>query len=283
MKKLFILSITLLSLALTWCSQINNTTTPKIDNNTDQKILNFLEQTIEKQESCNQWINNEKMFVSYAILWTGINKIWNIKYYLVVSGEWMYLDKRWNISSSCGFGWIPTKIEVQQTQTGLSLIDYQTALDGSLYVSSTKKLFSSEAFKKRQKKDYNYNTNLSPLQKAEKHFWINFWTGWNFECTFCDQKRYSIGYADEKKIKEWIQENFEIFKTNQTGNNYLVFTTNGEFENHGSQDEWTGTRIFWKNDKTILVDTEPHHTYDRYIIQYQTGGEIHLTREILQK
>lgn len=282
MKKLF--SILLLSslLFITWCSQINNTTTPQIENNSN--ILNFIEQTVEEKENCNRWVENEKMFVSYAILWTEINETWNIKYYLIVSGKWMYLDKRWNISSSCGFGSIPTKIEIQKNQTGFDLINYETALDWSLYVSSTKKLFSTEAFNKRQKKDYNYNTPLSPLQRAEKYFKKPFWTGWNFECIFCDKKRYYIKDGDEEKIKKWRQEPYSIFTNNKNEENrYLIFNKNGNFENNNSRDEWTGTRIFWKNDTTILVDTDPHHTYDRYIIQYQTEDEIHLTREILQK
>jgi hypothetical protein len=31
-------------------------------------------------------------------------------------------------------------------------------------------MFSSQAFKKREKADYTYNTDLSPLQRAEKFF-----------------------------------------------------------------------------------------------------------------
>lgn len=266
---------------MTWCSQIkNNITKPNIENNTN--INKFIEQSIENQTACDRGYQREKTFISYAILDTGINNNGNTEYYLMVSGEWMYIDKRWNISSACGFGWIPTTIEIQQTQTGFIIINYQEALDGNKHLPSVKDMFSPIAFKKRQKNDFVYNTQLSPLQKAEKYFWITFWTWENFECTFCDQNRYESGYTLDSK--DWTQEWYQIFGT-QTNleDRYIIFRNDGSFQNHNSRDAGTGTWIFWQNNTTILVDAEPHHTYDRYIIQHQTGDEIHLTREIIQK
>lgn len=268
---------------LTWCSL-------KFEENTQIKktdlswgVLDFLEKTIEESENCSRE-NKEKMFVSFALLWTDINSNWNIEYYLVTRWEWMYIDKRWNISSSCGFWWIPTNIELTKSQTGFSLVNYQIAKDGNLYLSSTKEMFSSEAFKKRKNNNYTYNTDKSPLQRAEKHFWIKFWTGWDFECKFCDKNRYNLWYSDEEKLKKWLEESYVIYTNNKNNKDrYLNFKKDWTFENHNSRDEWTGIRIFWKDDKTILVDAYPYHTYDRYIIKYLSGDVIHLTREILQK
>jgi len=282
MKKLFLL-LSLFTIALlTWCSQISNITTPKTYNNTDQNILNFLEQTIEEQESCNQKSNNEKTFVSFAVLWTWKAEFWDLIYYLLINGEWIYIDERWNLSSSCGFSWIPASIELKKTNTGYIMISY--SVNSTKDESTLKRMFSSSAYNKLKQENHIYNTNISPLQRAERYFWITFWTGWNFECTFCDQNRYYAGNGDEEKVKKWIQKSYSIFTNNKNEENrYLTFNSNWNFENHNSRDEGTGIRIFWQDNTTILVDAYPSHTYDRYIIQYQTWDEIHLTREILQK
>lgn len=250
----------------------------------DLSISQIIEQTIEEKENCNrvgEW--EEKMFVSFAILWTGENDSDNIEYYLLTSWEWMIIDHRWNLNPTCGFSWIPTKIELKQTQTWFDIIDYQIAMGGSLYVSSTKELFSPEAFQKRQDKNYKYNTNLSPLQRAEEYFDMIFFTWWNFECEFCNKNRYEYGYADEKQIKDRILESYTIFKTIPNDNNNLIFYSDWIFENNGGWDQWTGNRIFGQNEKTILVNSDPYHTYDRYIIRYFSEDEMHLIREIIHK
>ncbi|HKL43915.1 MAG TPA: hypothetical protein VJ892_01405 [Candidatus Absconditabacterales bacterium] len=282
MKKLFLL-LSLFTIALlTGCSQISNITTPKTYNNTDQNILNFLEQTIEEQESCNQKSNNEKTFVSFAVLGTGKAEFGDLIYYLLINGEGIYIDERGNLSSSCGFSGIPASIELKKTNTGYIMISY--SVNSTKDESTLKRMFSSSAYNKLKQENHIYNTNISPLQRAEKYFGITFWTGGNFECTFCDQNRYYAGNGDEEKVKKGIQKSYSIFTNNKNEENrYLTFNSNGNFENHNSRDEGTGIRIFGQDNTTILVDAYPSHTYDRYIIQYQTGDEIHLTREILQK
>lgn len=282
MKKYIWIIFLLSVIFLAWCL-------PKGEENTQEQatevawdVSNFLEKTIEEKEKCGRWEANQQMFISYAILWTGISSEANVEYYVLANWEWMYIDKRWNISTTCGFSWLPVSIEIIKTHTGFSLVNYQVALDGSLHIISTKKMFSPQAFQKWQDHSLKANTNLSPLQRAEKYYWIPFWTGGNFACTFCDQKRYNSGYTLDSKDN--TQEWYEIFTTlPQEDKYYMVFSSNWIFENHGSRDQGTGKRIFGKNDTTILVDAYPPHTYDRYIIQYLSGDTMHLTREILQK
>lgn len=283
MKKYIWMIFVLSLLFLAWCWFQTDQNIQEILENWSWEILTFLEHTIiEEHGTCKRWEDSEQMFVSFALLWTGKSVSWNVEYYLMTSGEWMYLDKRWNISSSCGFAWMPTRIEVEQTDTWFVVLDYQVALDGSEHYPSTKEMFSPQAFKKREKADYTYNTELSPFQKAQKYFWIDFWTWWNFECSFCDQARYDSWYFLDSK--DWAQEWYSIYSHNKNEkNSYILFTSEGNFENHNSRDEWTGTWIFWKDKTTILVDAYPYHTYDRYIVQYHSWDELHITREILHK
>lgn len=282
MNKVFWIMFFVSLIFLAWCSQKLEENTQIIQTELFWDIWDFLEKTIEENENCSKE-NKEKTFVSYALLWTGINSKWNLEYYLVTSWEWMYIDNRWNISSSCGFGSIPTTVEIVTSETGFSLVNYKIAKDWNLYASSTKEMFSAEAFKKREKEKFIYNTELSPLQRAEEYFWISFFTGWNFACTFCDQKRYNSGYADEERLKEWTQEGYEIFTTIPNNNKYMIFYNNWDFERNKWRDEWTGIRIFGKNDETILIDSHPPHSYDRYIIQYLSEDTMHVTREIMNK
>lgn len=267
---------------IAWCSPKGEENTQKQVTEVSWYILDFLEKTIEEKESCSKE-KQTKTFVSYALLWTDINSKWNLEYYLVTSWKWMYIDKRWNIYSSCGFGSIPTTIEIATSETGFSVVNYLRAKDWNLYTSSTKEMFSAQAYKKWLKEDFKYNTDLSPLQRAEKYFWITFFTGWDFACTFCDQKRYNSGYADEERLKEWTQEGYEIFTTIPNNNKYMIFYNNWDFERNKWRDEWTGIRIFGKNDETILIDSHPPHSYDRYIIQYLSEDTMHVTREIMNK
>ena len=84
-------------------------------------------------------------------------------------------------------------------------------------------------------------------------------------------------------IIEWYQifttDNRKIDKKNKT----LMFYSDWRFEIKNSRDEGAGVWIFGKDEKTILVDTYPDHTYDRYILQFLSDNEIWLTREILHK
>lgn len=280
----------LFSIFLFWC----NTTTLDIENNQDvaisenkesSNILNFLEDILVEKTSCNHWYNTEKMFLSFAILDQYLEDE-KIIYNLLVKWEWMYLDNRWNISSTCGFG-VPIKIVLLESLTWYELLDYEEAMDGNLYTSSIKKMFSSKAIQNMDKSNYSFNTDKSPLQRAEEYFWLDFWTGWNFNCLFCDKIRYYTWEAWESKVKDGIIEWYQIFTTDNRKidkkNKTLMFYSDWRFEIKNSRDEGAGVWIFGKDEKTILVDTYPDHTYDRYILQFLSDNEIWLTREILHK
>ena len=284
MNKFILIIFLFFYIIFLWCSQklwIKDTV--NIDyHNLSGDDSKFLEDIIMSNVSCNRWYENEKTFISFSVLDKFINEDLNMVYDLMISWEWMYIDKRWNISSSCWFWWIPTEIIIKQTNTWFILISYKEALDWSEYFPSLENMFSSLALEKWKKNDYTYNTQFSPLKRAEKYFWINFWTGGDFVCEFCDRNRYESGYTlDSKDGKsEWYQIFWNIINSQ---NRYIIFRSDWSFQNYNSRDEGTGIWIFWKDDKTILVDAYPYHTYDRYIIKYLSGDVIHLTREILQK
>jgi len=292
MNKLLLLIMFFSSMLLIWCSAnfwtkfYQNTDPVFFENSSNYDELsydelNFLEDILDEKLSCNWWYEKEKTFISYAIL-DRIIIDEDIIYNLIVSGWWIYIDKRWNLSSSCGFGWLPIVVKIKQTEFGFSFVSYKEAESWSEHFPSVKKMFSELAFKKWEDESFVYNTQETPLQKAEKYFWIIYWTGGTFDCSFCDKNWYKSWYTLDSKDGE--VEWYEIFwNIKNSQNKYIIFRSDWSFENYNSWDAGTGVWIFWQDENTILVDAYPDHTYDRYIVQYLADNEFHLTREIMHK
>lgn len=234
---------------------------------------------------CN-YHDNSKTFIAYAILWTWLNEKWRTEYYLVVNGQWYYLDERWNISNECWFGGIPTKITIDETNELPSFQDYETAKDWTEYDSSTKELFSDKAYKIRKDAKYKYNNTKSFLEQAEEYYDTKIIPEWNnnFECTFCDKLRYyEQTPEDDEKLKETNDLYFDYVADNNW-NNTIYFWSDWTFEAKWSRDEWKWTWVFWKNKNTVIVsNSNAEHVYDRYIIINQDENNLNTILEIIQK
>ena len=282
-------------LLLCWCTP-NNNTTQQIENqednwdiitnetneinNTETTIDDILSTAIHEKEDCDM---GSKTFIAYAILWTWSNDNWDTEYYLSVNWEWYHIDERWNISDDCWFGWIPTRITVDSEW---KVVDYEVAKDWTEYDSSTKEMFSDQAYKIRKDAKYKYNNTKSFLEQAEEYFNTKIIPEWDndFECKFCDKLRYYnfTPEADEKSQKtndlhfDYIAEN--------NWKNTIYFWSDWTFEAKWSRDEWKWTWVFWKDENTVIVSNENlNHVYDRYIITNVDENNLNTILEIIYK
>ena len=223
------------------------------------------------------------MFVNIVLLWNSINDKWNTEYYLVTDWQWFYIDERWNLNNSCGFGNVPTTIELSQNENWYNLIRYDVAKDWNEYESSTKEMFSKEAYNKWLKVEYDLSDYVSTTQQAEEYFGIKIIpeTKNNFECGFCDKIWHELPNNDEN-----YETNDLIFNytAEDNWNNTIYFNSNWSFEDNTSRElswKWTWT---WGTDaNTIIVEKENVPVYFRYIITNQTNNSLWTILEIIQK
>jgi len=295
MKKLRTI-FTLSFLLLCWCTIKDKCTTAdclpenREAENTEieeEKVATTSEKAIDTFlhlfNDCN-YHDNSKTFIAYAILWTWLNEKWRTEYYLVVKGEWYYLDERWNISDECWFWGIPTKIIIDETQELPSFQDYEIAKDWTEYDSSTKEMFSEKAYKAIKSWKYTFNNERPFLEQAEEYFNTTIIPEPrnNFECTFCDKLRY-YEYTPEDYNKETNDSYFNYISENN-GKNTIYFWGDWTFEAKWSRDEWKWTWAFWKDTNTVIVSYEAlPHVYDRYIIINQDENNLNTILEIIQK
>ena len=281
-------------LLLCWCT-VNNNNTQQIENqenewvitnetneinNTETTIDDILAAAIHEKEDCDL---GSKTFIAYAILWTWSNDNWDTEYYLSVNWEWYHIDERWNISDDCWFGWIPTRITVDPEW---KVVDYEVAKDWTEYDSSTKEMFSDQAYKIRKDAKYKYNNTKTFLEQAEEYFNIKIIPEWNndFECKFCDKLRYyNFTPEADEKLQETNDLHFDYIAENNWKNT-IYFWADWTFEAKWSRDEWKWTWVFWKDANTIIVSYEAlPNVYDRYIIINQDENNLNTIIEIIQK
>ena len=294
MKKLLPI-FTISFLLLCWCT-LNNNNTQQIENqennwditsnetneinNTKTTIDDILSAAIHEKEDCDM---GSKTFIAYAILWTWTNDNWDTEYYLSVNWEWYHIDERWNISDDCWFGWIPTRITVDSEW---KVVDYEVAKDWTEYDSSTKEMFSDQAYKIRKDAKYKYNNTKSFLEQAEEYFNTKLIPEWdnNFECTFCNKLRY---YNFTPEADEKSQETNDLYfdyVSENNGKNTIYFWSDWTFKAKWSRDEWKWTWVFWKDENTVIVsNSNIEHIYDRYIIINQDENNLNTILEIIQK
>ncbi len=276
MKRLPILCfLCTLIIALSWC---NVDTRDQISWD-EERINHTISNTIHEHENCESRWTWDITFVSYTTLWTWINSEWNLEYYITTEWQWFYIDERWNLSNSCWFAWIPTTIEFSANWSWYEVIRYQQAMDGNLYVSSTKEMFSKEAFNKRQSWDYEQeDTNF--LASAEEHFNVKVEPKSDFECKFCDRTWWFEKDEDFKNTNDLKS----YYTLQQTSWKSFIFNSDGTFETKWSRDEWKWTRSFGQDEYTVVVTNEKtDHVYDRYIIEPLTDNSISIITEIIQK
>lgn len=264
-----------------WCwNNWNNEIQEFTTNEEFSDIKETLKTIVQNHESCN---DNSKMFVNIVLLWNSINDKWNTEYYLVTDWQWFYIDERWNLNNSCGFGNVPTTIELSQNENWYNLIRYETAKDWNEYESSIKEMFSKEAYNKWLKVEYDLSDYVSTTQQAEEYFGVKIIpeSKNNFECGFCDKTWYELSNNNEN-----YKTNDLIFNYTAENNwdNTIYFNSNWSFEDNTSRElswKWTWT---WGTDaNTIIVEKENVPVYFRYIITNQTNNSLWTILEIIQK
>ncbi len=237
----------------------------------EDAIFNY----IEDNYSCNDW---SKLFVNYAELWQD-----NADFYINTIGEWFYIDERWNLNNSCGFG-IPMKVTVStQDWSNYVVTNVVQARDWSDYDESIKEMFSEEAI------DRLYNWNIwfidgrTLLEMAEEYFGVTIIpeTKNIFECKFCDK----LWYYEPLEDEDWKNNELTFnYVSEDNWNNTIYFGSDWSFKAEWSWDAWKWTRTFGQDENTVIVlNNNLDHVYDRYIITSQTENSLSTILEIIQR
>ena len=292
MKK-WLLNFFLLSIfLLTWCW--NNTIVEEETINIQDNIWVEIAETGDNNSSledtiiyyiadkydCNDW---SKLFVNYAELWMKSLGDWIAEWYITTIGEWFYIDERWNLNNSCGFG-IPMKIITSCPDwIHYTVIDSVQARDWNEYDESIREMFSDEAI------DILYNWNLrfldgrTLLEMAEEYFGITIIpeTENNFECKFCDK----LWYYEPLENEDWKGNELTFnYVSENNWRNTIYFGLDWTFKADWSWDAWEWTRTFGQNENTVIVlNDNLDHVYDRYIITNQTENSLSTILEIIQR
>ena len=290
MKK-WLFSICLLSVfLLTWCG--NNTET--IDNIQNNEIIqqyslwtsiyDIFKDIIAQNNDC---LDNSKLFVDISVLWNAVNSNWNTEHYLVTNWECFGIDERWNLNNAWWFGDIPTTIELSQDfEQHYNLVRYETAKDWDEYDSSTKEMFSDEAYKIRKDGKYKFINDKPLLEMAEEYFGITIIpeTENNFECKFCDKLRYYNRTPDaDEKLNQTNELYFDYIAQNNWKNT-IYFGSDWTFKSEWGWDAWEWTRTFGQNENTIIVlNNNLDHVYHRYIITNIDENNLNTILEIIQR
>lgn len=293
-KSLF--SISLLGFFLiTWCW--NNTTIKEKTINTEVDTWNEIIQEINNNQTLKDAIINyivdnyscddkSKMFVNYEELWMKSLWDWVAEWYIVTQAEWFYIDERWNLNNSCGFG-VPMKITLStEDWTDYVITDAFQARDGNEYDKSIREMFSDEAIDRL----YNWNVAFvdgrTLLEIAEEYFEVTIIseTENNFECKFCDKLRYYNRTPDaDEKLNQTNELYFDYIAQNNW-NNTIYFGSDWTFKAEWSWDAWEWTRTFGQDENTVIVlNNNLDHVYDRYIITNQTEDFLNTILEIIQR
>ena len=291
MKK-WLLGIFLLSVfLLAWCwNNVIVEKEPNVEIDTWNKIAQETNNNLTLEDTIIDYIANKydcddwsKLFVNYAELWEKSLGDWAAEWYITTIAEWFYIDERWNLNNSCGFG-VPMKIVTSSEDwIHYTVIDSAQARDWSEYDESIREMFSDEAI------DVLYNWNLrfldgrTLLEMAEEYFGVTVIPEPknNFECKFCDK----LWYYEQSETEDW-KGNDSIFNYVSTDNwnNTIYFGSDWNFEAKGSRDEGTWTWTFGQDENTIIVlNNNSNHVYDRYIITNVDENSLNTILETIQR
>ena len=247
-------------------------------------IYDIFKDIIAQKNDC---LDNSKLFVDISVLWNAVSSNWNTEYYLVTNWECFGIDERWNLNNAWWFGDIPTTIELSQDfEQHYNLVRYETAKDWNEYDSSTKEMFSDEAYKIRKDGKYEFINDKPLLEMAEEYFGITIIpeTENYFECKFCDKLRYYNRTPDaDEKLNQTNELYFDYIAQNNWKNT-IYFGSDWTFKAEWGWDAWEWTRIFWQDENTVIVlNNNLDHVYDRYIIINQTENSLSTILEIIQR
>ena len=247
-------------------------------------IYDIFKDIIAQKNDC---LDNSKLFIDISVLWNAVSSNWNTEYYLVTNWECFGIDERWNLNNAWWFGDIPTTIELSQDfEQHYNLVRYETAKDWNEYDSSTKEMFSDEAYKIRKDGKYKFINDKPLLEIAEEYFGITIIpeTENYFECKFCDKLRYYNRTPDaDEKLNQTNELYFDYIAQNNWKNT-IYFGSDWTFKAEWGWDAWEWTRIFWQDENTVIVlNNNLDHVYDRYIIINQTENSLSTILEIIQR
>lgn len=255
-----------------------NETTQEVDNN--QTLEDTIIDYIATNYDCNDW---SKLFVNYAELWMKSLWDWIAEWYLNVNAEWFYIDERWNINNSCGFG-VPMKIVTScEDWIHYKVIDSVQAKDWSEYDKSIREMFSDEAIDRLYNWNIRFLDGRTLLEMAEEYFGATIIPEEenNFECKFCDK----LWYYEPLENEDWkSNELIYNYISEDNWNNTIYFGSDWTFKAEWSWDAWEWIRTFGQNENTVIVlNNNIDHVYDRYIITNQDENNLNTILEIIQR
>ena len=265
-------------LLIIWCSIIG-TRLIKADREESLHFSTdfFIKNAIHQYEDCQTISEKHKTFIDYDLLWAELDENWYFEFYVLWNWQWFYIDKRWNLNNNCSFFWIPITITLAENENWYYIYKYQKANKSD--IQSVKKIFSENAFNNRNvRKNRKNNKWINFLNEAEQYFWTKLDENNEFECTFCDTKRYHYESTENK-----IWEKMELFGKEELWDKYIVFSSDGTLLKVWTYDEWTYTRHFAKNDSTIIINNKNNDSIiERFIINEMTDDELIAFSEYIQ-
>lgn len=248
--------------------------------NNNQTLEDAIINYISTNYDCKDW---SKLFVNYAELWMKSLDDWVAEWYITTIAEWFYIDERWNLNNSCGFG-VPMKITLStENWANYVVTDAVQAKDGNEYDKSIREMFSDEAIDRLYNSNYRFLDGRTLLEMAEEYYNINIVPDeqQTFECKFCDK----IWYYEPLKNEDWkSNELIYNYVSEDNWNNTIYFGSDWTFRAEWSWDTWTWTRSFGKDENIIIVlNNNINHVYDRYIITNVDENNLNTILEIIQR
>ena len=236
----------------------------------------------------NECRNEEGYFIDYALLGTGTDENHHQIYYLLTKGQ-QYEVMSGVLVSKSWFSDIPTKIVFESTENGMTLLSYDTSLEGSLYVTSIQAMFPEDIFKIWRNDEWNYTNPQSFLDRAETFFQIKVIPEENqhFPCSFCDkiwyEKEDDQEVVDDEDVPH-VSIRADLTTTPQQEGKSYYFRSDGTFWTKGRRGAWSGTWKFGVHDREAIVEMEKiDHVYHRYTMLESGDNTLKMDLNIVQK
>ena len=242
----------------------------------------FIKNAIHQYQDCEIVSKNDKTFINYDLLWAELDENWNYEFYVIWNWQWYYIDERGNLNLKCAFYWLPITITLAENKNWYYIEKYQSADSRKSNIQSVKNIFSDNAFMNRySRKNRKNQEKISFLNDAENFFWIKLNDNKNFDCKFCDKKRY---YYESILNKNW--EKRDLYWIKDLWEKYYLFSSDGtltKWWNDKWNDKWNYSRNFSKNNSTIIIeDKNDDSIIERFIIDEITDNELVSFSEYIQ-